>query len=253
MPRPGDCRAALARIAAEVTPAAGAPVECGWTIVPPGTRPHLQKHVALALKRGVFERQRYEFFAIVGHELRTPITSIRVYLNTVIDTEPGSGAERRFLRRARTETLRLARFVDGMFEFSMLDLSVATADPHCFLDEAIAEARDAVDPHARARSIRLDVAPASPVCVALDSDQCVRVFANLLENAVKYGRECGTVRVTYEHAARASIDVCAMTMGRGSIPASARTSLRCGSVDPQRHARRGADWAWQSYAEHWSM
>ncbi|MDQ2663274.1 MAG: ATP-binding protein [Candidatus Eremiobacteraeota bacterium] len=44
--------------------------------------------------------------------------------------------------------------------------------------------------------------------MALDSDQCVRVFANLLENAVKYGRERGTVRVTYEHVTRASIDVC---------------------------------------------
>ncbi len=146
--RPGDCRAALARMAAEVTPAAGAPVECGWTIVPPGTRPHLQKHVALALKRGVVERQRYEFFAIVGHELRTPITSIRAYLDTVIDTAPASGAQRRFLRRARTETLR-SHGCRRDVRISMLDLSAATADPHCFLDEAIAEARDAVDPHAR--------------------------------------------------------------------------------------------------------
>ncbi|HEX3458068.1 MAG TPA: histidine kinase dimerization/phospho-acceptor domain-containing protein, partial [Candidatus Baltobacteraceae bacterium] len=61
--------------------------------------------------------------ATVGHELRTPLTSIRGYVETLLGGELDPSTARRFLETVRRETLRLGRLIDGMLEFSLLDLS----------------------------------------------------------------------------------------------------------------------------------
>ena len=68
--------------------------------------------LSAALERGARERERYDFFSLVGHELRTPLTSIRGYLETLIEGMPGDGGfdgetVGRFLRRRMEPRVKL--------------------------------------------------------------------------------------------------------------------------------------------------
>jgi two-component system sensor histidine kinase BaeS len=105
----------------------------------------------------------------------------------------------RFLRTARREALRMGRLVDGMFEFSLLDLSAgALLGRHCRLGEQIDAAFDVVGPGAAARSVAVRRANRDDATVALDPDACLQILVNLIDNAAKYGREGGIVAVSVE-------------------------------------------------------
>lgn len=192
-----DCRSVLERAAAAMSLGADARTETGWTwLRGVSCRADLERGVEAALERGARERERYEFFAAVGHELRTPLTSIRGYLETLIDggLDPPTG--RRFLETARRETLRMGRLLEGMFEFSLLDLSAQTLPARsCDAAAQIETACDVVRPLARTRGITVHSAPCEAARVEIDEDALLQLLVNLLENAIKYGREGGTVRI----------------------------------------------------------
>jgi len=196
VPLPGDCRSAAERIALAVSQATGLTVESGWSVLSRfdpsnGLAPEIDR----ALERGAAERERYGFFAAIGHELRTPLTSIRGYLETVLDDEMDAATRHAFLHTARRETLRLGRLVDGMLDFSLLDLSGGAPPLTCDLCEAIAAACDAVAPQAAERSVTLIDRGGSRERVGLGIDACTQAILNLLDNAIKHGRAGGHVWV----------------------------------------------------------
>jgi signal transduction histidine kinase len=197
-PNAAGCRAMLERIASEVSSETGLRIESGWTFA---REPFdLDGEIEIALERGARERERYEFFATIGHELRTPLASIRGYIETLIDGGVDPPTSRRFLQTAQREALRMGRMIDGMLEFSLLDLSGTFGVATCNVAVPLALACDAVAPLAAARSIRIDVQPPPPVWVALDADACTQLLINLLENATKYGRDGGRIAVALERA-----------------------------------------------------
>ncbi len=67
-----DCRAALVRLASSLERAVGSAVETGWTLLEPGDRRPIDACVTEALGRGSRERERFDFFSAIGHELRHP-------------------------------------------------------------------------------------------------------------------------------------------------------------------------------------
>jgi signal transduction histidine kinase len=217
--RAPDCRSVLERAAAAMSLDADARIETGWTwLRGVACRADLQRGVEAALERGARERERYEFFAAVGHELRTPLTSIRGYLETLIDggLDPPTG--RRFLETARRETLRMGRLLDGMFEFSLLDLSArALAARNCDVAAQIQAACDVVRPLARTRGVTLRCAPCEAAQVTIDEDALLQLLVNLLENAIKYGRDGGTVQIGARRAAR-EVVIAVDDDGAGVVP-----------------------------------
>jgi two-component system, OmpR family, phosphate regulon sensor histidine kinase PhoR len=133
--------------------------------------------------------------ATIGHELRTPLTSIRGYIETLLEGEFDRPTERRFLETARREALRLGRLVDGMLEFSLLDLSTEEYSA-CNVVEQIRATIDMLSPMAAARQVTIRAALPDATRARVDGDACVHALANLIENAVKYGSERGTVHVS---------------------------------------------------------
>lgn len=194
-PLPADVRAVLERVAAAIAMRCDLRVETGWAMLSRiDERSDLCAEIAQALERGARERERYEFFSAIGHELRTPLTSIRGYLETLIDEDVDPATARRFMETARREALRMARLLDGMFEFSLLDLSGGSPAPQaCDVGAQLLQACDVVAPLAAQRGIRIEPAAAPGVRVALDADACLQMLVNLLDNAIKYGRENGVV------------------------------------------------------------
>ena len=192
-----DPRAALERIAASMSLRTGRLMETGWWPVCASTEiDDVDATVERALERGARERERFEFLATVGHELRTPLTSIRGYLETLLDGGADAVTQRRFLETARRETLRLGRIIDGMLEFSLLDLgAVGAGGASTCVAQEVAAALDALGPIARERGVALAADVDAGARARIDPDAYTHAIVNLIENAIKYTRPGGRVVV----------------------------------------------------------
>jgi signal transduction histidine kinase len=193
-PAPVDVRSALARIAASIEGLTRLDVDAGWTRYDARAGAGFEDALARALERGRQERERYAFFSAVGHELRTPLASIRGYLETLLGDDADTTTRRRFVRIAHGESVRLTRLLEGMFEISLLDLSATFPLPAGgSLDRAVAAAVDATAARAAQHGIELHCAGIPPEDVAIDGDRLTLVLINLIDNAIKHGRRGGRV------------------------------------------------------------
>ncbi|MDB5072452.1 MAG: multi-sensor signal transduction histidine kinase [Candidatus Eremiobacteraeota bacterium] len=212
VPAPVDARSALARIAATMEAATRLEVRTGWTSYNRATdMGAIEPVVERALVRGAQERERYAFFSSLGHELRTPLSSIRGYLETLLGDGIDASTRERFVRIAYNESLRLSRLVEGMFEISLLDLHAAFAAPAIgSLAHALQAAHDACSANAAARGVGIAIEDAPALGVGIDGDRLTLVLVNLIDNAVKHGRPGGGVFVgvdlTNPRLVRVSVD-----------------------------------------------
>lgn len=192
-----DTRAALERIAAAMALETGRRMESGWwPIESTDEVDAFDATRSAALERGARERERYEFLATVGHELRTPLTSIRGYIETLLDGGVDADTSRRFLEVARREALRLGRLVEGMLDFSLLDLSVPRSRGVTDIDAAIGAALDALAPIAADAGVELRQCSSLYAHVRIDADSCMHALLNVIENAIKYSGRGGIVEVS---------------------------------------------------------
>jgi len=163
------------------------------------------------------------FLATIGHELRTPLTSIRGYIETLLEGDFDPATARRFLETARREALRLGRLVDGMLEFSLLDLSGEHQRGRCDVVEQIVATIEMLSPMAAARRVTMRTQLPEKAFARVDGDACVHALANLIENAIKHGSERGTITI----ACTRDVPYVAITVeddGRG-IEERARASI----------------------------
>jgi len=153
------------------------------------------------------ERTRADFVANVSHELRTPLASLIGFIDTLrgpaADDPP---AQQRFLGIMGEQAARMNRLIDDLLSLSRIEL-VEHQPPADAVDlrELVSRLVAGFEPRLRERSAVLDVRIADDVPAVLgDADQLTQVLQNLLDNAVKYGREGGTVRleIAVAHAER---------------------------------------------------
>ncbi|HEY5427380.1 MAG TPA: HAMP domain-containing sensor histidine kinase [Candidatus Tumulicola sp.] len=200
-PESNEVRAALERIAAAMSLSTGRRMQTGWWPVEARAEiESIETTLDAALERGAREREHGEMLATVGHELRTPLTSIRGYIETLLDGELDPSTARRFLETARREALRLGRLVEGMLEFSMLDLSAPRRDARCDVAEQIRATIDATVPLARDRRVTLRARLPQSAPARVDGDACMHALVNLVENGIKCGGENGTVEIACARA-----------------------------------------------------
>ena len=144
------------------------------------------------------ERTRADFVANVSHELRTPLASLIGFIDTLrgpaADDPP---AQQRFLGIMGEQAARMNRLIDDLLSLSRIELIEHQAPADAVeLRELVSQLVAGFEPRLRERSAVLDVRIADDVPVVVgDADQLTQVLQNLLDNAVKYGREGGTVRL----------------------------------------------------------
>ncbi|MDM7916250.1 MAG: ATP-binding protein, partial [Candidatus Eisenbacteria bacterium] len=151
------------------------------------------------------ERIRRDFVANVSHELKTPITAIRGYAETLLEDVEDADSEtrRRFLGILEKQASRMNRIIEDLLALSRLESTGGTIERSCFDPRALAEraVRDAEGEAAR-RGVRIDLqTPAKPGPLApLWANEALleRALGNLIDNALKYGARDGTVRVAVE-------------------------------------------------------
>lgn len=159
----------------------------------------------------VTERMRVDFVANASHELRTPLASLLGFVETLQGpARNDADARDRFLKIMREQGLRMARLVDDLLSLSRIELRAHLA-PDTPVD-LVAISREIVDSltmMAREREVTLKLAvQKQPVQVAGDRDELLRLMENLVENAIKYGREGGHVEIDVaEGGSEASVSV----------------------------------------------
>ncbi len=147
------------------------------------------------------ERMRADFVANVSHELRTPLTSLIGFVETLrgpaADDPP---AQQRFLGIMAEQGARMNRLIDDLLSLSRIELNEHQPPSGTFdLRELIVRLVASFEPRLVQRRNRMDVRiDATPAAVIGDADQIAQVLQNLLDNALKYGREDGTISLTTE-------------------------------------------------------
>lgn len=134
--------------------------------------------------------------ATIGHELRSPVTAIRGYVETLLEGDFDPVTARRFLETVRRQALRLGRLVDGMLEFSLLDVSAGQDPSACNVAEQIGATIEMLSPLALRRGVTIGTHVGDNVVARVDGDACVHALANLIENAIKHGEAGGSVEVS---------------------------------------------------------
>jgi len=137
------------------------------------------------------------FMADASHELRTPLTVLRGELESLIQ-EPALAPEgRERLGSALEEVERLASIVEGLFAISRLDAGEAAAEWVKFdLARLAAATADQMSLLAEDKNIQVTCAAAEPVWVEGDQSRLKQVVVNLLDNAIKYTLQGGTVALS---------------------------------------------------------
>ncbi len=221
---PRVARAVLDALERGLAAESGLAIEAGWSLSARGDEPEraLAEAASAALERGRRERERYAFFAALGHEMRTPLMSIDGFLQTLLDCELDAATRRRFTEIARREALRLRRIVEGMYALSLADLDTdLRRDVSCDVQQAVERAADAVFGSAARRGTRLEIRSRVRCAIPLAAEHAAAVFTNLFENAVKHGYDRGRVEVYLEERG-ASLTVYVDDDGPG-VPEAERT------------------------------
>ena len=175
--------------------------------------------------RAQSEAARRGLVAAVSHDLRTPITSLRL-LGEAIDDRVVDGPLRAdYVRRMRTHIEALSALIDDLFELARLEAGdISWSLERVALDELVAETVDAMRPQADARGI--DVTTDLPVQLALahaNPEKLQRVLFNLIQNAIRHSPADGSVVVRAE-AKATSVEVEVEDAGAG-IPAKERQTV----------------------------
>jgi two-component system sensor histidine kinase ResE len=145
------------------------------------------------------DRLRRQMLADVSHELKTPLTAMRGYVETLRMTDvPLDGvARKRCLDTLERETLRLDRIVKDLLDLARLENGVGSLDVRVFATSRVFE--HVVDRHeqeAKARDIQLTtrVTPGADQMVG-DPDRIEQVIENLVANALRHTPDGGTIEV----------------------------------------------------------
>ncbi len=174
----------------------------------------------------VVEEMKSEFVAAVSHELRTPLTSIYGFAETLLrqDVLFEEDERRTFLSFIASEAQRLTGIVDALLNVARLDagdlqMELASIDVRTVVAEVVAGVRES---GAGNGHIVVDL-PTEPLDAAADRDKLRQILANLLDNAVKFSPDGGTVTVAAKRKSGA-VEVRIVDSGPG-IPAAERARI----------------------------
>jgi two-component system phosphate regulon sensor histidine kinase PhoR len=134
------------------------------------------------------EKTRRDFIANVSHELRTPLTSIQGYSETLLDHNNVPEHVREFIEIIRKNATRMARLTEDLLVLARVEsgeqgFKFQLTMPRELLDDAVQTFAE----RAASRGIELSLMNTASLPVSVDRDAIQQVFANLIDNALKYG------------------------------------------------------------------
>jgi signal transduction histidine kinase len=187
------------------------------------------------------EAIRRDFVANVSHELKTPLTSIAGYAETLMD--PGIDAEtrQRFLDTVMSNARRMQRLVDDLLDLSRIESGRWTPRiQHTALDPLITEAWEALRDRAQKRRVDFErIITVEAAHLDVDADALRQILSNLLDNALRYVPAGGQIVVRSERLGSGvvvSVEDNGAGIGTEHLP---RIFERFYRVDPARSRDEG--------------
>jgi signal transduction histidine kinase len=174
--------------------------------------------IAILAQTDRLARQRARFAAAAAHELKTPLTSLRLHGEMLAE---GLGDPERwptYASRMLPETSRLGRVVSNMLDLSRLERGAPLANPvEGDLSEAVGNCVNRIRPALEDAGVELTLEISEPLPRAtFDRDALCQILDNLLDNAEKYTREEEQRAVTVRaHAAEQNVRVIVSDNGPG--------------------------------------
>jgi signal transduction histidine kinase len=173
----------------------------------------LNRHLTLA-------RQKTDFVSNVSHELKTPLTSIRMFSELLAEGRVADIAKQRsYLGIITAETARLTRLINNVLDFARIERGEKKYNfQSCDLVQLVRDAAETFRPHLEANGFRFECdLPETPIMIQGDRDALAQVVVNLLSNAEKYSnsnREV-TLRVARQSDPLPYVEIKVMDRGLG--------------------------------------
>jgi signal transduction histidine kinase len=146
-------------------------------------------------------RQKTDFVSNVSHELKTPLTSIRMFSELLAEGRIADAAKQRsYLAIIAAETARLTRLINNVLDFARAERGEKKYRfQECDLVQLVRELSETYRPHLEAEGFRFEcVLPEAPVLVNGDRDALAQIILNLLSNAEKYSSATKEILVRVE-------------------------------------------------------
>jgi two-component system phosphate regulon sensor histidine kinase PhoR len=198
------------------------------------------------------ERTREEFVANVSHELRTPLSLIKGYVETLLDgARDNPEVAERFLKIIERNAQRLDLLIQDLLTISALESEKIKLNLQPVELRTLAE-KVLTDLHAKAENKNVELVNEVPELTANgDVNRLDQVLANLVDNAIKYGRAEGSVRVGGEKLDDGRLEIFVRDDGPG-IPAESldRVFERFYRVDKARSRDQGGTGLGLSIVKH---
>jgi two-component system, OmpR family, phosphate regulon sensor histidine kinase PhoR len=147
------------------------------------------------------ENFRKEFLQNVSHELRTPIFAIQGYVDTLLNGALNNKeVNEKFLINASLNIVRLVSLLDDLDEISKIEnREMIMLFEHFVIQDLIKEVFDSLELKAAEKKVKCIIKKGCefPINVYADREKIRQVFINFTENAIKYGKEIGTVEASF--------------------------------------------------------
>jgi two-component system phosphate regulon sensor histidine kinase PhoR len=143
------------------------------------------------------EQFRKEFLMNLAHELRTPIFTIQGYVHTLLDgAMENPEISKKFLNNAAKGIQRLVQLVDDLDQISKLESGqISLIRENFIIHDLVKDLYEELTLKAKEKNISLQIKKGTeaPLTVFADKQKIKQVIVNLLENAIKYGNEGGSI------------------------------------------------------------
>jgi signal transduction histidine kinase len=146
-----------------------------------------------------FAERRNDFVSAVSHELKTPLTAIRMYAEMLEgELVPDEARKREYYRTITAESERLSRLINNVLELARIEKRPAQLQ--LFLGDiapVVVQALEVLRPHVEREGFTLELEIADPLpSVRFEPDALRQILFNLVDNALKYSREASERRIS---------------------------------------------------------
>ncbi len=159
----------------------------------------------MAEQLGELLRSRTLFAALISHEIRTPITTVRGFTQAILDGVIDPADQGPYLKSVLDETRRIERLLGDLLQLERLESGQLPLEPDWLpVSRLLEDASSRILPAVLEKNLEIDTRePSAEVEVWADEERIAQVLGNLLDNAVRHSPESGEIRISAEVSGRA--------------------------------------------------